>query len=142
MRKTDISIHNIAIASIKRSTIKPYDFKWTKFYEFNMDFPYAELSPNLSENELIICSTVIDAKNYSVLTSQKIITSENGVLQSGDHFGATLKPFGNFKGFQGDPYTFGSLLLKNGTELKYFIETGKASMVMIYGMKTVVQIQN
>lgn len=42
--------------------MKPYDFKWTKFYESNLDFPYQGLPLNLTEDELIICSTLIDGK--------------------------------------------------------------------------------
>ncbi|CAL2105560.1 hypothetical protein T190115A13A_160093 [Tenacibaculum sp. 190524A02b] len=49
MNKTDKSKHNISIASIKRNTIKPYDFKWTKFYESNSDFPYSEIDIRLSK---------------------------------------------------------------------------------------------
>jgi len=70
--KTDKLKHNICIAFIKRSTIKPYDFKWTKFYESNSDFLYSGLELNLLENELIICSTVMDANNYSILTTKNI----------------------------------------------------------------------
>ena len=31
--------------------------------------------------------------------------------------------------------------LENGTELKYFIETGKASMIMIHGVRTLIRMQ-
>ena len=55
MRKSDKSIHNISIASIKRSTMKPYDYKWTKFYELNTDFLYSGLQLELQNDELIIC---------------------------------------------------------------------------------------
>ena len=98
MRKSDKSIHNISITSIKRSTMKSYDFKWTKFYESNNDFQYPGLQLRLAENELIICSTVVDSENYSILTTQKLIINENGITNIGNLIGAILKPNGILKG--------------------------------------------
>jgi hypothetical protein len=141
MKKSNKSIHDISIASIKRSTMKPYDFKWTKFYESNTDFHYSELQLELIEDELIICSTIIDSNNYSILTTQKLITNENGIKNTGNLIGATLKPYGNFKDLNLKPCAFGLLQLENGTELKYLIETGKASMIMIHGLRTLIKTQ-
>ena len=141
MNKTDKSKHNISVASIRMKTIKPFDFKWTKFYESNSEFPYSGLTLDLMENELIICSTVIDSENYSVLTTRKIITKENGTEYTGNLNGAIDKGYGNFKGYKNDTLTFGIVELENGTELKYFIETGKASMIMIQGTRTLIGTQ-
>lgn len=141
MRKTDKSKHNISVASIKRSTIKPYDFKWTKFYESNSDFPYSGLNIGLAENELIICSTVVDSENYSILTSQKLITRENGTTTIGNLINAKDKGYGDFKGYKDASLTFGLVELANGTEQKYLIETGKASMIMIHGVRTLIRMQ-
>lgn len=141
MRKSDKSIHNICIASIVRSTFKPYDFKWTKFYDSNSDFPYQGLNLALTENELIICSTVIDPDNYSVLTTRKLITMEKGQERIGNLMGAIDKRYGDFKGYKDNLHTFGLVELQDGGELKYFIEIGNASMIMIHGVKTIIQIQ-
>ena len=142
MNKTDKSKHNISIASIKRSTIKPYDdFKWTKFYESNSDFPYSGLNLNLTENELIICSTIIDSDNYSILTTKKLITNENGTECSGSLINVKDKGYGNFKGYQNDSLTLGLIELENGAKLKYFIETGRASMIMINGIRTLIRME-
>jgi len=138
MEKFDKSIHNICLASIKRHTIKPYDFKWSRFYEenigFNHSFPEQKIEP--SENELVICSTVIDKDNFSVLASQKLITKECGILLSGKMNSARDRLYGGFKSLQSGLFTFGLVRLNCGNELKYFIETGRASMVMIYGVRT------
>jgi hypothetical protein len=139
MTKTDKSIHNICIASIKRSTMKPYDFKWTKFYEVNADFPYTGLEIELTDNELIICSTVIDNDNFSILTTKQLVTKKEGQLNSGVIQGATDKLYGDFKGYKDKSFTFGQVELRNGNELNYFIETGKASMVMIHGVRTLIR---
>jgi hypothetical protein len=143
MVKTDKSIHNICIASIKRSTMKPYDFKWTRFYEENADFKneFPGIEIDLSDNELVICSTVIDVNNFSVLTTRKLATKEKGSLLSGNLHGATDKLYGDFKGgLKKESFTFGTIQLDNGNDLRYFIETGKASMVMIHGVRTSIRI--
>ncbi|MFL9485579.1 hypothetical protein ACI6Q2_22550 [Chitinophagaceae bacterium LWZ2-11] len=142
MIKSDKSKHNICIASIKRSTMKPYDFTWTTFYEFNSTFQdvNSNLSLELSDNELIICSTVIDYNNFSILTTRRLITKENGKQDIGEIEGATGKQYGDFKGYK-EKLTFGQIQLHSGVILKYFIETGKASMVMIYGVRTLLQTQ-
>lgn len=116
--------------------MKPYNFKWTKFYESNSEFLYVGLQLNLTENELIICSTVVDSENFSILTTQKLITSENGIKNVGNLIGATDKGYGDFKGYKNDTLTFGIVQLENGANFKYLIETGKASMVMINGVRT------
>ena len=98
MIKTDKSIHNICIAAIKRSTIKPYDFKWTRFYEENADSKnsFAGIEIDLSDNELVICSTVIDNDNFSVLTTRKLATKEKGNLLSGNLHGANRQVIWRF----------------------------------------------
>jgi hypothetical protein len=142
MAKSDKSKHSICIASIKRHTIKPYDFKWTKFYESNSEFSYSYLPLNLSETELIICSSVMDSENYSVLTTQRLITKQNGQESFGIISEETSdKDYGDFKGYKDKDFTLGGIQLQDGTELKYFVETGNASMVMIYGVRTLLRIQ-
>lgn len=142
MTKTDKSKHTISIASIKRSTIKPFGYKWTKFYESNSDFVDVGIKIELNENELVICSTIVDSENYSVLTTQRLITKENGTEIVGNLIGATDKDYGDFKGFKDDSFTFGIIELENGINLKYFIETGKASMIMICGVRTIIRTEH
>lgn len=143
MRKSDKSIHNITIAAIKRSTIQPYEnFKWTKFYESNAEFLYKGLKLDIEAHELIICSTIINDKNYSILTTQKLITGQNGIKSFGSLLNAKNKGYGNFKGHENESFTLGSVALENGYELSYFIETGKASMVMIRGIRTSISLQS
>lgn len=141
MTKTDKSKHNICIASIKRSTIKPYDFRWTNFYGSNSDFSNSALQISLNENELFICSTIIDTDNYSVLTTQRLLTRANGLDNFGDMEGAIDKLYGNFKGYEDNLFSLGEIQLQDGSILHYFIETGKASMIMIHGLRTLIKIQ-
>lgn len=149
MTKTDQSKHNICLAAIKRKTIKPYDFKWTRFYESNAEFAYVGLPFDLAENELYICSVMIDADNYSILTTQRLITTEKGQMSIGIIEESKINGFGDFKGHDDGPLTLGQLLLSDGFILNYFMETGRASMVMIHALQklfwtknlTVVQIE-
>jgi len=137
--KSDKSIHSIVIAKIKRSTIKPYDFKWTRFYEDGITEYFTNFPFDLDPEELIICSTIIDSSNFSVLTTKKLVTSENGTVTFGSLINAKDKMYGDFK--SSNEFTFGNVELANGKNLKYIIETQKASMIMIQGVKTSIQIQ-
>lgn len=119
--------------------MKPYDFKWTKFYEADTDFPYTGLQLGLAENELFICSTFIDKENFSILTTRRLLTQLGGKLCSENIQGATDKLYGDFKGYKDKEFTFGLVQLQNGNELKYFIETGNASMIMIHGVRTLIR---
>ncbi|MBC7864214.1 MAG: hypothetical protein IAF38_14650 [Bacteroidia bacterium] len=143
MTKSDKSKHNICIASIKRSTFKPYDYKRTKFYETNSNFytEYPNILLDLSDEELIISSTIIDADNFSVLTTRQLITNEKGALSSGVINEASDESYGDFKGYETDVVTFGHVQLKDGCHLKYFVEIGKASMIMIHGVRTLIRTQ-
>ena len=140
MTKTDQSIHNICIAAIKRSTFKPYKkkYKWAQFYEATDAFPYTSLPLQLEANELIICSLVLDTNNYSILTTRKLITNINGNEEIGSIKGASDKDYGRFKN-NPDVVTFGTISYENGKDLKYFIEIGNGSMVMIQGVKMAIR---
>lgn len=119
--------------------MKPYDFKWTQFYESNSDFLYLGLLTDLAENELIICSTMIDADNYSILTTKRLFTKQNGQLSVAVLEGVIDKSYGDLKDYRDKKMsTFGQIQLKNGQDMNYFIETGRASMVMIHGVRTLI----
>jgi len=118
--------------------MEPYDFKWTNFYESNSEFHYSGLQLDLEENELIICSTIIDRDNFSILTTRRLLTSLDGQLCIENIQGATDKLYGDFKGYQDKDFTLGQVQVQSGNEIKYIIETGKASMIMIHGVRTLI----
>ena len=119
------------------------NYKWTRFYEDNAVFEkiYPQINIAPTEYELVICSTVIDTDNYSILTTLRLFTKENGIEHAADLAGARNKLYGDFKGTRSQPFTFGIIQTANGADVRYFIETGKASMIMIYGVKTLINIQ-
>ena len=144
MRKTDVSLHNTCIASIRRHTILEAipEFKFTNFYptpaHFVEEFS-AKLDITLHNEELCMCSTVIDAQNWSVLTTQRIITCIEGEQQEGNMSAAKGSDQGKLKDFR-KPINKGKIIFKDDAEMPFIYENGKASMVMIYGVKTLVQI--
>ncbi|WP_336689094.1 MULTISPECIES: hypothetical protein [unclassified Chryseobacterium] len=140
MKKSDKSLHHICIAKIKRCTMKPYDFKWSTFYENDSKNLFTNYPFELHNDELIICSIIIDADNLSVLTTKKLVTLQNGILSSGSLINSTDQFYGNFKS-ETQRFSLGSVELENGKILEYFIETGRASMIMIQGVRTMIQIQ-
>ncbi|GAB2825034.1 hypothetical protein [Ferruginibacter profundus] len=144
MIQSDKSRHNICVAKIKRSTIKPYDFKWTKFHDSNIEFQnlYSNIPVDIADSELIICSTIIDSDNYSILTTRQLITNKNAVLKKCSVLEATNKFYGDFKGYEKKPYTFGEIKLREDNIFEYFIEVGNASMIMIHGVRTIIMTNN
>jgi hypothetical protein len=138
--KSDRSIYNICVASIKRSTIKPYNFKLTKLYEDDSKDHFVHFPFEIDEQELVICSTIIDHDNFSFLTTRKLITNNKGNLRSGSLINAKNKSYGGFKNKTSE-FTLGNVILENGENLNYFIEINTASMIMIQGLKTLIQIQ-
>ncbi|GEN72623.1 hypothetical protein [Chryseobacterium lathyri] len=141
MKKSDQSLYNICIASIKRKTIKPYDFKWAQFYDSdsNPKLLFQNFPIDFEKEELIICSVIIDSDNYSILTTRKLVTNNKGNIEFGNLINAKNKWYGEFKS-KTDQYALGEVELVTGERLPYFIETDKASMIMIYGINTLIDI--
>lgn len=136
MRKTDKSIKNITIASIKRHTIKPFDFKYSKVYENTNIIGYKCINNliEMAKNEEVICTTIISELIWSILTTRRIITLEGEGLEEHILSGLSNRDFGDFKGYSKQEYTKGLLVFDDGEIIPLFIETGRASMIMIYGI--------
>lgn len=136
MKKSDSSIHNICIAAIKRHTIALYDCKWTRFYEEKEAFTglYMGMIADLEEEELPICSTVIDPDNWSVLTTRRMITRNSGQLTSAFIREGSCPSSPAIKDTKKETAIL-SIAFKNGDTIHFFIESGRASMVMIAGIQ-------
>ncbi|SFN50597.1 hypothetical protein SAMN05421594_3044 [Chryseobacterium oleae] len=121
--------------------MKPYDFRWTQFYDSDSSpkLLFQNFPIDFAEEELIICSVIIDSDNYSILTTRKLITNNKGNIESGSLINAKNKWYGEFNS-KTDLHTLGEVELSTGKRLFYFVETGKASMIMIYGVRTLVFI--
>lgn len=143
MKQSDQTIHRFSIHQIKKHTFQPYVFRWTNFYESNWDFQqlHPGIQMELTEDELLICSTVINAENYSLLTTRRIVTKENGIENPANLEDAIQKTPPLQSKFEKYNYVFGTLELSNKDVFKYFIEAGKAAMVIEYGIKTLLWSQ-
>jgi len=141
MRKPDTSIKNITIASIKRHTMKPFNFKYSDIYENDRAIQNERVRDliNLENGEELICSTIVNDSIWSVLTTRRIITLEG--VGKVEHYLSGLKrrDAGDFKGYSKQEYTKGFLHFDDDKVIPYFIETGEASMIMIYGVNTTTQ---
>jgi len=139
--KSDKSIRNICIAAIKRATIAPYDFSLTSFFEEELwdrfDNDVVNLR-NVAEGELPVSMVVIDADNYTLITTRQIITCQNGSIALAKPNDIISWQWNDFKGYIDRSYTCGRLTLTDNQIFEVFIETGRASMAMIYAIRTLV----
>ena len=141
MNKTDQSLYKVCIAAIRRSVMMDYahEFQYTDFYptpsHFAKEFS-SRLNITLHNEELCICSTIVDDQSWSVLTTQRVITCIKGVQQEGAIANVTNWTYGGDFKDKSVATIFGMVTLDDHSKVPYMIETGRASMIMIQGIKT------
>ena len=139
MQKSDESIRRICVASIKRHTIKPIDYPLTKVFEtqllVNIDETISSAFRHF-ENELPIALTYVDKSNWTLLTTRQIISNINGDVKQTLTENVIQRKWNDFKGYKDKSTTLGQLTLADNMTLDIIIETGKASMIIIYGIMT------
>ena len=89
-------------------------------------------------NELPIAMTYVDADNWTLLTTRNIVSNIKGDTKQALVSKVVNWTWGDFKGYQEKPTTLGRLTLDDDTTLYVLTETGKASMIMIYGIMTLI----
>jgi hypothetical protein len=155
--KTDLSIRNICIASIKRKYSGLANWHFTRHFETetfsDIDDRY-KLS-DIHLNELPISQVVIDASNWTLITTRQIITCYNGVTKTMAATDVKGWHWNDFKGYRKTPYTVGRLEVEYDRshkificpgevedlrDLKIYIETGIASIVTIYAIMTLTSL--
>ncbi len=137
--KTDTSIRNICVAAIKRRSSSPNGFLSTSFFEKETISEIYENSnelPYIAPNELPIAKTTMDEKNWTLVTTRQVVTCANGIIRSIKAYNILIFDFADFKGLHKTLFTVGSLLTHDQQKLDVFIETGKASMVIIYAIQS------
>ncbi|MEP4091616.1 hypothetical protein [Reichenbachiella sp.] len=140
MEKSDEQIHKICVRNITKSLMEDANLKYTQIFKKIEEVNIDEVI--LATEEIPICSTILDKHNWSLLTTQRLITKKEGTILETDIETANNLKYGDFKGYQDKEITMGKVETSDGEELEYFIETGKTSMVMVQGVKTRIQIQN
>jgi hypothetical protein len=117
----------------------PIDYTLTKIFEtqFLVDIDETITSAfRHFENELPIVLTHIDETNWTLLTTRQIISNINSKVKETLIENVIQRKWNDFKGFKDKSTTLGQLTLVDNTTLDFIIETGKASMVIIYGIMT------
>jgi hypothetical protein len=139
--KNDQSLRNICVASIKRKTFDPFDFSLTDMFESEtideIDNGAFE-SLGFSENELPIARTHVYADTWTLVTSRQIITCKDGIIIACQADKVLSWTWNDFKGYNKLPFTIGQLKFGDNQTLEIFIETGRASMVIIYAIRVLV----
>jgi hypothetical protein len=139
--KSDNSIRKICIASVKRHTIKPIDFELTKIFETQV---FSEIYNNtftlsdVCEDELPISQTTIDQNNWTLITTRQIISCVAGITKITKAESVLKWEWNDFKGYSKTAFTIGQLQTFNDSNMDIFIETGRASMVTIYAIRTLI----
>ena len=119
--------------------MKPIDYPLTKIFETESisDIEKGISSTfNHQDNELPIALTYVDANNWTLLTTRTIISNINGLTKQALSRWVLKWTWGDFKGYKEKPTTLGRLTLNDSSTLDILTETGKASMIMIYGIMT------
>ena len=122
-----------------RHTMKPVNYPLTKVFETELMVDIDEtISSSFRhfENELPIALTQIDKSNWTLLTTRQIISSVDDNLKQTLAQNVIQIKWGDFKGYKDKSTTLGQLTLDDNTTLDVIIETGKASMIIIYGITT------
>ena len=119
--------------------MKPIDYPLTKVFETEL---LGDIDETISsafrhlENELPIAITHVDKTNWTLLTTRQIISNINGDVKQTLTENVIQRKWNDFKGYKDKSTTLGQLTLVDNTTLDIIIETGKASMIIIYGIMT------
>ena len=142
MRKPDNILRQTTVAAIKRKAMMLHQWELTRLYETDsFDAPdLIKKDLNLKENELPVASTIAKPTEWTFVTTKKVIgRTSNGLIDINMN-DIEKWSWGDFKGKFGEPTTKMSLTTADGQKKDFIIESGKASMVMIYAVKTLKQL--
>jgi len=129
--KSDHSIKNIAIASIKRHSIGLEEWTMTKIAPEIVPFDI-----NFKPQEQAVVLLYRDEENWTLITTQRIMGS------IGDVFREAVFPeiadiiFGQFKIAKFGTTDFSTIDIY-GNEKKFLMETGKPSMAYMYAIRII-----
>jgi hypothetical protein len=140
MEMTDKAKMEMCLAKIERSFTPPFDFKLTEVFneDNNYNFPEATLDEiTLEEGEELICSTFVDEQTWTLLTTRRILSADGLSLDEHSIEGITKSNFGDYKDSVKQAHTRGFLFFKDGNIVPIFIETGRASAIMVTGITTI-----
>ncbi len=137
--KTDKSIRNITIASIKRSAIDIDSWNHSRIVNEN-DLELIEKF-ELSQDELPVFE-IKSELTHTLISTRQILERTNGSLQYLNFDFLDRVVYGDFKGQPNKPeLSIFRVVDIYGDELDFQIETGKASIGLIYSVNTIRQLK-
>ncbi len=131
-----MSLHQLAILSIKRATEKMGTYKHSRIHEDKNNFPF-DLTELDLQDELVVCSVFTDQNNFTVITTSRLFSKLNGLLKSGYIHGHESVQAGDVKGISNKVIDYATLKLANGNTLTYQYETGRAAMIIIQALQII-----
>ena len=133
--KTDKSIRNITIAAMKRSSMNMES--WNCSYISNLEDDKLRDEFGL-ENEEIPVFEIKSESAHTLITTRKIIEKSSKGFKSVDFDQIDDVIYGNFKGHPNIPeLTKFRIIDFFGDDMDFQMETGKASMGLIYSINTI-----
>ena len=137
MDKTPEQIKQICIASIRRKSRNLEKWKFTGLFD-DLEKSQKEIILNsnvLEKGESPIAYTFFSRDYWNLLTTRRLIEIRNKTVKFVMGKEIQSHHFGDFKNTKESDRTTIALLKTNGEKMNFEIETGDASMVMIYGIK-------
>ncbi len=137
--KTDRSIRNITIASINRNAMDIDSWRYSRIADDN-DKKLIEKF-ELCENELPVFEIKSEIAHTLISTRQILEQSKGNIKRLNFEFLDDVV-YGNFKGQITKPeLSIFRVIEIHGNELKFQMETGKASIGLIYSVNTIRKIK-
>ena len=138
----DRGAHDVAVASIRRHSMKMDEWEWTAIAELRPQLAHRVL---LHAQELPLASAFINDKSWYAFTTRRIVACHGGVIGEIDpRYGIESKFSMFFKGMPGDLDRTDNRLpietahvrsLRTGESIAFEYETGYASMAPIYAIR-------
>ncbi|MFN8397829.1 MAG: hypothetical protein U0176_24635 [Bacteroidia bacterium] len=132
--KTDQSIQSIALASVRRHSMDMET--WTR-----TAISQALLMPSTdtSIGELPVVQLILDEFNWTQVTTRRVVGAIDGEIREVEFRELENCRWGFFKDPNSDR-TRMQLKGRLGTQLEFWIETGKPSMAMIYAVMPILKM--
>jgi hypothetical protein len=141
MPKPDMTLRQTTIAAIKRRTMLPHDWKFTRYFETELIKDLGPIGIELEsvENELPIASVVKSKNDWMFVTTRKVVGLTNCVKQEMKFADIGSIDWGFFKDTKN---VTGLIHLRdlNGQTNQFIIENGKPAMVIISAITTLTQL--
>ncbi|MBL6446346.1 hypothetical protein JMN32_08505 [Fulvivirga sp. 29W222] len=142
MSKSDTTLRKTTIAAIKRRSKKPFEWNITRFYETERpeDIGPIKMELGLQGDELPVASSISTHTDWTFVTTRRVIGKTDNVKSAININDVEKWTWGDFKGYEDQQKTMITLTTLEGREHKFVIETRNASMVMIYAIRTLLQL--